>query len=130
VPHDGNSCGVLDGPHERIAPAWDDEIDVPILREQGGHLRACLDGLHERGWEGRARERCLNRASERRGGACGFFAALEDRSVAWVRFCQCESVMESGGDAPDLRASAATFTTTSGRASKMTRSTPIGHEMR
>ena len=39
---------------------------------------------------------------------------------------------EVGGEvhAPDLSASAAMLTITSGRASKMTRSTPIGHETR
>ena len=28
MPHDGNTCGVLDGPRERVAPARDDRVDI------------------------------------------------------------------------------------------------------
>ena len=55
MPHDGDARGVLDGPHERVAPARDDEVDVPVLREQRRDLRARLDGLHECVWERSAR---------------------------------------------------------------------------
>ena len=82
--HDGDTCGVLDGPHERVAPARDDEVDVPILHKQRSDLRAGLDGLHERGREGRARERGLYCARECRGGTCGLLATFEDRGVTWV----------------------------------------------
>ena len=89
--HDGNARGLLNGPHERVAPTRDDKVDIPILREQCSYFRACLDGLHERRWECRARKRGLDRACERRGCACGLFTALENRSVAWAWRCQRES---------------------------------------
>ena len=63
----------------------DDEVDVPILCEQRCNFCTGLNGLHERGREPRARERCLYHACERGGGASGFLAAnaaLEDRSIA------------------------------------------------
>ena len=82
VPHDGNARGMLDGPYERVAPARDDKVDVPILREQRSDFRACLDGLHECVWERRARKCGLDRACERCGGACGLLTALENCSVA------------------------------------------------
>ena len=73
---------MLDGPHERVAPARDDKVDVPILREQCSDFRACLDSLHERGRERRARKCGLDHACERRGGASRFLSSFEDRSIA------------------------------------------------
>ena len=61
--HDGNARAALDLAHERVAPPRNDEVDVPVLREQRGDLGARLDGLYERAWEGAvARERGLDRA--------------------------------------------------------------------
>ena len=85
--HDGYARSALDLAHERVAPARDDEVDVPVLREQRGDFRARLDGLYERVWEGAAaRERGLDRACELRGRARRLFTAFEDRGVACVHF--------------------------------------------
>jgi len=46
-----------------VRGARDDEVDVPVLREQRGDLGARLDGLYERARErAAARERGLDRA--------------------------------------------------------------------
>jgi hypothetical protein len=63
VAHDGYARAVLNLAHERVAPTRNDEVDVPILREQRGDLGARLDGLYECALERAvARERGLNRA--------------------------------------------------------------------
>ena len=82
VSHDGNARGVLDGPHEGVAPARDDKVDVSILRESCSDFRACLDGLHERGWERRAQKCGLDRACEGSGCAWGLLTALQNCSIA------------------------------------------------
>ena len=92
VPHDGNACGVLGGPHERVAPAPDDKVDIPSLCKQRSNFRACLKGLYERGRKRRARKCGIDRACGGRGGASRLLTTLEDRSVAYVGNRQCELV--------------------------------------
>ena len=79
---DGNARGVLDGPHERVAPARDDKVDISILGEQRSDFRASLDGLHECGREHRARKCGPDRACSRRSGVSGLLLPLKERSIA------------------------------------------------
>ena len=76
MPHDGDARGVLNGPYERVTPARDDEVNVPVLCEQCGDLCTCLDSLYKGGWEFGADKCGLDRARERSDGACGLLAAL------------------------------------------------------
>jgi hypothetical protein len=84
VAHHRYPCALLDLAHQRIAPARDDQIDVPVLGEQRGHFGARFDGLYERPREGGAREGGLDCACQFRGRARGLFSAFKDGSVAYA----------------------------------------------
>ena len=72
---------LLDRAHERIAPPRDDQVDVPVLREQRRDLRARLNGLYERPGERRARQRGLDGARQLRSSTRGLLAAFEDSRI-------------------------------------------------
>ena len=76
---------LLDLAHQRIAPARDDKVDVPVLREQRGHFGARLDGLYKRPREGGARKGGLDRARQFRSRARRLFSSFQDGGVAYAR---------------------------------------------
>ena len=55
VAHDGYPRVVLDAPHERVAPARDDEVDVPVLGQERRDLGPRRHGLDVGRREGRRR---------------------------------------------------------------------------
>ncbi|KAF8268386.1 hypothetical protein EI94DRAFT_1785894 [Lactarius quietus] len=81
VSYDGETCDMLDGPHERASPTRDDKVNVPILRLKG--LRECKREL---------------RASECCGGAIAAVPGYSAVSycyvpfVAWHVGCQVQAL--------------------------------------
>jgi hypothetical protein len=80
--HDRDACRFLDVAHKRIAPARDNEIDMPVEREKGRDLSARLHGLHKCEWKLRSAKCGLNhfRKLGRRAGR--LLAAFQNCSVA------------------------------------------------
>ena len=81
VSHHRYPRALLDRAHERIAPPRDDQVDVPVLREQRRDLRARLNDLYERPRERRARQRSLDGARQLRSSTRGLLAAFEDSRI-------------------------------------------------
>ena len=79
--HHGYPRTLLNRTYERIAPPWNDQIDVPVLIEQCRHLRARLDGLYECSGQRSAPQSSLNRTRQLGGSPRRFFAAFEYRSI-------------------------------------------------
>ena len=129
VAHDWDSCVVLNVPHETVAASRDDQVDVLVESEERRDLCPGLNGL-----DVRARKCGLGKAlrydfREQKSRLVGFFSSFQNCRVAW-RDSLFWATRTHHFHSPDLMARAAMFTTTSGRASKMTSRTPIGQETR